>query len=614
MTSQIVKVGADTWARESHPAKTHGSQTSFAVQGGSGDRCRAFIWMRCPAIVGDTVASATLSLTAKTAVGSSQTFTAQRIGQPWKQASLDWNNQPTTTSTGSTTTTVASVAVGDVIDLDVTAIYQAAANGAKFYGIQVTTSESSALQRFYSLDSDHPPSLTIVYHKPAQAPSALVPAGVVGAAAPVVTCDYTDTTGNSGINAIQVQADPAANGTSPAFDSGWVTTETPELDLSATSFTPLASAASTQWRVRVQDDGGVTSAWSDWVTITYRPLPTLTITNPSAGAVGSPTFQADATLSTTAAKWRIQVTAGTDRTDIRYDSGERSSSTISLEIPAKYRGRRVIRDDGTYQIHFSAWDNVAGRVASPGRPVHVDQWATFSMVDDSSTAPDSVTATPFNETPIVTIQWHRTVEPDGWVVRRDGTVIATLDMSEVTSVGGGVYQWNDATATPQTAHTWQVKAVTSGQQSAAGSTGSVTVVPTGGVWLLSLDGSLYVCIRKATVAGAQNVDQGASYQTIGSRRPFRVVTALTGRSYTGFKGLLQDGIAGRTMAEWRADALAIKAQPTETFRLVQGDESLLVQVSNLTVTIDDTHTPARPVSAISFDYQQVGDFEYDGRV
>lgn len=614
MTEQIVKVGADTWCRESHPAKNHGSQAKLAVQAGTGDRCRAFIWIRCPAIVGDTVSSATLRLTAKTALGSSQNLTVQRVTSSWKQAVLDWNNQPSTTSSGSTTTTVASVAAGDVVELDVTAIYQSAANGAKFYGVMVSTDESSQLQWFYSLDSAYPPSLDITYHKPAQAPTALVPAGVVGAAAPVVTCDYTDTTGNSGISAIQVQADPAANGSSPAFDSGWVPAEDPELDLSATSFTPLGSASSTQWRVRVQDDGGVTSDWSDWATITYQPLPTLTITNPSGGAAGSPTFEATATLSASVGKWRVQITSGSDQTDILYDSGVRSTSTIAVEIPGTYKGQRVVRDDNSYQIHVRAWDTVSGRVASPGCPVHVDGWATFAVVDDASTAPDSVTATLLDGTPIVTLQWHRAVEPDSWVVKRDGTVIATLDITDVTSLGGGVYQWTDVSAAPLTPHTWHVKAVTAGAQSAPGTSGSVTLTPVGGVWLVSLDGSAYVCVRDATVAGATNTDQGAAYQTIGSRSSFRVVSALTGRAYSGFKGKLKEGIAGRTMAEWRADALTIKASPTDNVRLVQADENLLVQVANLSVTADDASTPARPVAAIQFDYQQVGEFEYGGRV
>lgn len=616
MPTQTIQSGADTWARQKYPAKTHGAQDFLAIQAdpGTGDECQAFIWIRCPAIVGDNVSSAQLVLTASNA-GPGQTFTGERITSSWKQKTLCWGDgRPNVTATGSTTTTVGSVAVGDQVTLDVTSIYQSAAGGAKFWGIRLTTSESSQLQRFYSLNSDSPPALVIEYNKPASAPTALVPAGVVGEAAPVVACDYTDTTGHSGISQINIQCDPAANGTSPAFDSGWVDVESPELDLSTTTFTPLASGSSTQWRVRVQGDSGI-SDWSDWVTMTYQAQPTLTITNPSAGAVGSPTFDATATLSTTASAWRIRITAANDRTDVLYDSGKRTSSVIAVQIPEKYRGSRIVAKDGTsYQIAVRAWDTVANRVATPGSPTFVEQWATFSLVDDDSTPPDSVTATVFEQTPIVQLQWHRATEPDGWVIHRDGDLIANLDISDVVSVGGGVYQWNDVGASPLNAHTWKVKAVTDGSSSAAGSSGSVALQPVGGVWIIALDGSAYVCVRDATVAGAVNTDQGATYQTVGSRAPFRIVTALTGRSYQGVQGRLKEGIAGRTRDQWRADALTIKATPTTNVRLVQDDENLLVQVANVTVTADDTSTPARPVSAIRFDYQQVGEFEYGGRI
>lgn len=615
MTSQIVKVGSDSWADEAHAGRTHGGRTSVAVRADSGasDEMRAFMWLRCPAIIGDFVPSATLRLTMKTA-GPGQTFTAERINESWKQGSLDWNNQPSVTSAGSATVTVASVTAGDVVELDVSSIYQSAANGAKFYGVRITTDQSTTAQRIYSLDSEFPPSLEITYHKAPQQPTAQVPAGVVSAAAPVVACDFTDKTGNDDLSKIQVQADPAASETSPAFDSGWVTAESPELDLSTTAFVALSSGASTQWRVRVQNEAGYPSPWSDWVTITYQPLPSLTITNPSGGAAGSPTFEATATLGTTATFWRIRITDGNDRTNIRYDTGKRKGATIAAAIPAKWNGNRVVKDGGNYQIQVQAWDAVDGRVAAPGAPAHATAWATFAVVDDASTPPDSVTATLQDGTPIVVLQWHRATEPDSWVIHRDGEVIGTPDITEVTSLGGGVYQWTEVTATPQTPHVWKVKAVTDGSQSAGGVTGSVTLTPLGGVWLVSEDGTRTVCVRRSSPTGATNTDQASTYQTVGSRRPFRIITALTGRAYPGFSGTIEEGIGGRTMAEWRDDALAIKGAPTESVRLVQGDENLLVQVSNMSVTTDSTSTPARPVAAIKFDYQQVGEFEYGGRV
>lgn len=612
MTSQVVNSGADTWADEARPGKPHGSQTNLKTQAGTGVRKYIYIWLRCPAIKGDTVASAILRLTAKSAAGSSQTFTARRITDSWKAGKLTWNDgRPDVT--GSVTATVASVAAGDVIELDVTAEYQSAANGASFFGVRIETTGTTA-QSFYSLDSPNPPSLEVEYYKSPQAPTQLVPAGIVGAAAPVVGGDYTDTTGNSFLTAIQVQADPAASTSAPAFDSGWVSVESPNLDLSTTTFTPLAESGSTQWRMRVQGDSGQPSPWSDWVTITYHAKGAVTITNPSAGAVGSPTFEADATFTATVKFWRIRITSASDRTDVKYDSGKRLGSTISLEIPAHYKGQRVVRDDHDYQINVRAWDDVADRVASPGCPIYSEAWATFTVVDDSSTPPDSVTASTTNAAPMVTLQWHRTTEPDSWVIRRDGVVIATPDMSEVVSVGSGVYQWIDTGSAPQIPHTWTIKAVTDGAQSAAGSSGSVTLTPEGGVWVIAEDGSAYVCIRRSTPTGATNTDQGAGYQTIGSRAPFRIVTALSGRAYLGFRGTLEDGVAGRSLTDWWADALTIKSQPTQSVRLVQGRENLLVQLSNMSITTDSSSTPQRPVAAIGFDYQQVGEFEYGGRV
>src|SRR5206468_8426279 len=143
--------------------------------------------------------------------------------------------------------------------------------------------------------------------------------------------------------------------------SGTVTSTVPMLDLTTTTFGALAAGVARFWRVRNQDVDGNWSAWSDGVSMTYRAQPTITINTPAAGVLWDPTSIINATTTTNMSAFRVQITSGTDRTDVKYDSGKLPATagaltTVAVTLPKEYNGNPVFVDDNTYQLHIRVWD------------------------------------------------------------------------------------------------------------------------------------------------------------------------------------------------------------------------------------------------------------------
>lgn len=606
MVETIIATGRDAFVDSAHAARNYGSTAGLPVETGA---TYALIWARNPAVKGETIEAAELTITAATATGA-RTLTCYRITQAWNDGSVTWNSRPPGVLVD--TQSVGSLAVGDTVTFDVASAMQSATDGASYYGFMIRT--SGARHIFWGFASAHPPKLDVTHGAAPATPSILTPAGgTIDKAKWIVGCDFTDYTGNTSMASIQVQVDDAANEISPAFDSGEVAATEPSLDLSTTAYSGLGSGDTTQWRVRVKDGSGLWSPWSDWVTVTYTPKSSLTITNPTGGAVGNPTPTITATFGGTLAFYQVRI-YDASKTNILYDSAKLAAddpTDITLEIPAKYQGQRVLAvEDATYWVLVRAWDDEP-RVPSTGSPVYVQEWEEFVLDDDASTAPDTVTATQIGTGPGVLVSWHLSAEPDSWIISRDGHVIATLDIADVESLGSGNYSWSDYAARPHIAHTYAVRAVNTGQKTPPGTADPVTTAPIG-VWLVSEDGSLQVLITDGTdVTSARNKDQASTYQAVGSRAPMRIIDALGGRSLDGFAGELTS-IGGRTVYQWEADALAIKAASADQYRWVTADDNLLVEINDLTVTAPNYGGGL--IRVIAFGWTQVGEFEYGGRV
>ena len=157
-------------------------------------------------------------------------------------------------------------------------------------------------------------------------------------------------------------------------------------------------------------------------------------------------------------------------------------------------------------------------------------------------------------------------------------------------------------------------AVTGGKRSARVSK-TATIEPEG-VWLMSQDNTLRVLLSEVdSVDAPRNTDQAASYNVLGRRYFTRVVTALGGRRAQGMTFAITDEPTdGRTWRDYEADMLTIKENQQDEYRYYSGGDNLLVRISNVTVSTRSDSLPGQIRCLVVFDLEQVGDYEYDGRV
>lgn len=600
MTTITAANGSDTWVRDDHPNRNQSGGNTLRLQA---SHRRGFVHIPVTNIRGRTVLSATLTGHVKSGFAS-QTITARAVTSSWAAGRLTWNNQP---GTGvGVATTLGALSDGDAANLDVTAVLQGVANGTAWRGLRLSTDAATAdTSNWYTFDASGASwTLTVALSDTPEQPSDLRPnIGSVASSAPVLAWSFTDLGGDSSEQgAFKVQADPAADEVSPAFDSGWVTSGEPQYDLSSGAFTPLTAGASTQWRVMTRDAAGNASEWSDWAAFTYTANPTLTMDSPTGGAIGDATPDIVAHLTgETLTQWRVRVLSASG--DIRWDSGL-NDGAIAVTVPKRNdEGVRVLkRDDATYVIQVRAWGDVP-RAVAVGHPAYVEALTSIVFDDDLGvTAPDSFTVVPASAgDPRSVFTWHRTSAPDAILLIRDGEIVERLD-SDDWSVSAGVYTWTDTgLATPYVTESWTVRAVVSGVRSHASNAVDYTSLVQG-VWLIPDSANPIKLETKASIDQFAVLDRRAIYKPLNTGTNVSIVYGFEGASGT-FTGLLSDDL-NQTNAVARLTAL--RADVAATPRLVWGI-SIPVELSNLKVLPAADFRAGQTVYNVSFDFTQAGD-------
>lgn len=620
MTTYTIGNGYDTFAiTGSTPTSANFEGSPLIIVGslgGGSTNVRGFIYVPLPPdIIGQTIANATLT---GHAAGSfvSLSVGLSAITQSWASATLIGTNPPSSTNTGQTSNAFSAGVGGAALALDCTAIIQAVASGGSWFGVVLNLTPTLLLQ-FNSFESGQPAwTLTIETTDAPEAPQALVPNGtVVGSGAPILTCDFTDNGGLSNdMAAMNVQVNATNVWTSPTYDQTGTTT-VPVFNLAspppgATAFTAISSGSSRFWRVRVQDTDGNWSGWSDGVQFTFRTQPTITVNTPAAGLVYDPTTDINATTSTNLSAYRVQITDGTDRTSIRFDSGRLSANpsaltTVDVPLPQEYQGNRVLVDSSTYQLHIRVWDTFTSRQSTPGSPAYVDSWSTFTFADDGTvTAPTTLTADQTDLGPSVTLTWTRAAAPDGWVILRDGKVINRSDGTDVI-VGPSTYSWKDTHPTQWVSHTWTVKAISGGHQSHASP--SVALTPDmENLWLYTQDGQ-QVFISNVDLSQLTVNDRGTSYKPINLQYDVDIVTGFEGVSGSLTGTILSDEWQDATAAQ--ATLLFIKERPSTWVRMVYGTFSGRVLLRNVAVLPHPNANLVNQAMNVSFGVNHVGRFD-----
>lgn len=588
MAEDVVRFGKDAWAGSGAPGVNHNDAKRIKFKDTS---VYGYLHMKNPVPHGLVVVSATLTVyvaSASTWAGT-HTVDVKRLSERARFGKLDWDNKPGTVG-ATRSTTVTDPDPAQAIDIDVTSHVTTWTDGDPNYGWRISTDSSSAL-KLWGFESDYPPILTVEYAISPSQPVDLSPSGgAVSVQKPTFQFDAVDLTNPQDMSDLQIQIDPAANATTPAFDSGWVAASAPEWDSSASAWAGLADGASTQWRARYRN-GSVVGDWSDWVSFSRAAKGTVTITNPAASPnnfVAEATPPLMHTFSGTQVTWRKFVTEQADSTERVADSGKADGGDLSWTPPKK-----KLQDDGAYTLHVRVWDDVV-RVATPGDPLFAEATRNFTFQHDATVnAPVMVSATQQGATPFVDVTFTRSTAPDSWTILRDGKVIDALIDPADTLTSGTTHVYTDPGASPQVQHSYEVRAVVNGKASPKSSPGLVSVRPIGG-WLLNIaEGTgqqlldLEVDYSEPDMAGVYRTEAGV----------VRVRQAL-GVAEGRVEGNLVES-AGHDLAA--AEAFIRALEQRGTCQLAWNDMSIEVQIGNVAVWTPPLAGRDR-VKAVRFDF------------
>ena len=607
MGEQVIRRGHDTWVESAHPSLEHGDGKYPQVLNGA---ARVLLFLPLEGIKGKTILSATLTGRVRNAFPA-QTLYVEMPTEKWSAAWVNWSKQPAV-GTAVVSTTVGALADGAQVSWSIGSLVQSVANGADYFGFRIRTSLAAG-GRFYGFDSGLDSwTLTIETSDAPQIPTTLYPAnGAVGLPKWVISTDFTDVGDSTEMASMNVQVSPTANAAT-AWDSGEVATAIPELDLAATSYPGLAANATTQWRARVKDGDGNWSGWSDWVSVTYVPRPSIVLDNPAAGLFGDPSSTISAHLDSGALEaWQIRITEGGDQTRIRYDSHKRNASgtTIALELPFENADKqRIFKDDGSYWLNVRAWDRLDRLRGGDGDPPYLEVWQQLTFDQDAALDPvTSLSTIQVGDTPRVRFVWTRTAGAgDAWLIEDADTKdrVARLDAGDVTN-SGGVFSWECDSVPPNTSRTFHVRAIVNSDVAKPGPRSTIrTEVPA--VWLLAETGD--VRIGGSGVGGFKKSDRRASYALPGMPFDLDIIGALAGVS-GDYAGGVEERPDLPDVDETRRNVDLIRKAPTTTVRLAYGTRNIPVLLRNLSMDESERFELANHRYVVSFFAQQVGDFD-----
>ena len=608
----------DTWATDARPADTHGPDRQLHLRQETNARQHAFVFCTRPwaSQRGVTVVTAYLRLyLARTNGGGPITLGLRRITASWNEKSLAWKNRPAVVGADDASATVAAgAAAGTLIEFNVTAAMQAVADGGDYFGFQVAPDPAVAagpilVAASEATNTDRRPILVVDWTEPPDAPTDLRPGGArfVSVSKPTLSWSFGDVLDPGAYqSAFQVQIDDVETFAAPDYDSGQIAGGSSQLVLAATAYAGLpANGAVRYWRVRVWDDTGRASDWSDPQQVRYCPLGVVAVTTPPSPTpdvrpVVTWTFAPAAlpagVASTAQQAWRALIerqsgTAWVVVADSGLTTGTETSWTPTAPLPnlaASYRARVQIAD-------------VLSREAVNAAPSLAE--ATRSFVYGASGAvpdPTGLAATIVNGY-AVKLTWSRAVRPDHWALEADGVIVADdIDVEPA----GTAYAWTWYGALPRQSTAIKLHAVDLVSGAFALSPGAPLTVQTTpiGIWLVDPTTGEQVHIAGRDQLGAEIGETAAAYPRLGDRAPV-VVTELV-RGYEGaVSGELVpwDGQLPRA-----AKALLIDLRERADLRLVLGDLNLPVAifglVANPTPDSDDEHF------AVGFEFVQTGEF------
>lgn len=354
--------------------------------------------------------------------------------------------------------------------------------------------------------------------------------------------------------------------------------------------------ATRYWRVRLWDDKGQVSQWSDPVSFIRKTKGTLAITNPPAPASNivnetTPPITWSLTGRTQkAVELRLYQYSGTTKV-LKWRLPKLVTSAVSYQIPNK-----LLRTSEQYNVAVYVWDTI-DRAFTPGDPDYVLLSRDFTYQRAGGiTAITNLTATTGGILgPAVLLNCHRTALPDYLCLLEDGIIVEDrIDPNTVLkSSGGGDFEfefpwWG---AKQGTSHTYEVEAVQNSagilKHSSGNDTKTVTpdatgvtlvdpAITSGGVGLSASDVAVLVVGPDSHAPGFTIGEEGTTYAPIGSRRKVRVVDSVG-----GYEGTISGQVQGSAA---RNKLLTLKGRSPKPFRLILGDLNIEVELEEVSVS------------------------------
>jgi len=590
-TPVLVRNARDTYTQQNAASKNFQATAKMALRTSSGANCYAYVYFTRPFPLGVTVLSATLRVYQADTITGSRTITAKRVTTAWDVSRVNYANQPAATTTGQAALTWGAGPAGTELAFNVQPIMQAVADGAAWWGFRLEINEATARWLFstqYAANPQYAPTLEVAWSDAPDAPSTLAPAGnrAVSIAKPTLRFDFTDVSGDTSLQAVQVQINPTNVWTAPAFDSGAVATSDPQLDLNATAYVGLAAGASVFWRVRVQDGAGLWSAWSTPAQFRRVARGALTVTNP---AVAPNNFVEETTppiswtfTGATQQAFSVGISLVSDPWTYLYMSGRKTSTDTSFTPPSGV----LTQNGAAYRVSVWVWDNV-DREATPedGVPTVVRRDFTYNLTA-TVTPTTALTVTSQTPYPWAQLDWTRATAPDSFAIVRDGVVIRDNILPSEVFVSGTSYRFVDRTAAPQRSTTWEVRAVVNGRTSSGNATATRTLTPKG-IWLSDEARQLNVCILGRDGHAdfeAEMVEAGENITVLGSAVPVRRTQAMGGYQGTVTGAIVSDApVAGVSAQQARDTLLELKRFAGRTRWLTLGDMTIPVIIHNVSI-------------------------------
>lgn len=600
-----------TWTAETQPTKSYFGQTSYvAVSGATGGRMQSILWFSSPFDPdGGNVVKATLTIKTRKITGAGTHSITAGLASKWslRFGWVNFSNRPGYAGTTVTTTKAGVQADGVAWTFDMTKQMQAVADGQGMYGIVLSSTAAEILLVDGASSGVRAATLDVEWTMAPKPPTSLAPSSgrAVSVSRPVLRWDFFDHSGEKLLKAIQMQTSTAASFASVEWDSGAISTHWCTLDLASTTFPAMTSGQVVWWRVRNQDTAGLWSGWSAPQSFTYRPLPTVTLQNPSPATpyIVDPTPPIGWTVAGgTQASWRVGIYVwNATRGWILVDQSGLQTGTATSWTPAK----PLQWTDATYRIAVDVFDGVQ-REVTPGALDYASdsedvQWKPTSPVT-SATNPK---ATILNSAGWMDLTWTNAQQPDVWLVYRDGKMIYRGVGASLLRGSAPSYGFTDRWV-PSGEHRWWIVGIGGDKRwEAAGITATVDMV---GTWLVNEETGAAVCFVGDTEHDMVMPEDVAVHTPLGGR--YSVAVTSGQRGYEGtIAGVIIDTPRmpdGHSATYWHDTLMAFKADVGQTYRLVVEGISFPVKVTNITAASIPGY--ARQAWRASFAFRQIDEF------